>query len=196
MRVHPSPENSLKKFSKFGFRIEGERGKLMPRRKEPVQIKDDQVIVSAKACAMAFGVTARTVNDWVRKGCPKLEKDTYNLRDVINWRYSAENKPESLEAQKLKADVRYRESRADMEEMKRKVMVGEYVAVDEIKTELTDAFGQVQQTMRNIKAKVLQQLYTTYPDCAFDVANVVENEVERGLKTLASGKKAIGRKRS
>ena len=49
--------------------------------------------------------------------------------------------------------------------------------------------------MLNIKAKVLQQLYTTYPDCALDVSNVVSDEVERGLKTLANGKKSVGRKR-
>ena len=167
----------------------------MPRIRDPVEIKDDQVIVKAKVCAMIFGVTVWTINDWARKGCPKVAKDTYNLRDVIEWRYAAENKPESLEAQKLKADVRYRESRADMEEMKRKVMIGEYVAVEDIKAELSDVFSQVQQTMLNIKAKVLQRLYTTYPDCAFDVANLVEDEVERGLKTLANGKKAAGRKR-
>ena len=167
----------------------------MPRIKDPVEIKENQVIVKAQVCAMIFGVTVRTINDWARKGCPKVAKDTYNLRDVIEWRYAAENKPESLEAQKLKADVRYRESRADMEEMKRKVMIGKYVAVEDIKAELSDVFSQVQQTMLNIKAKVLQQLYTTYPDCAFDVANLVSDEVERGLKTLASGKKSVGRKR-
>ena len=74
-------------------------------------------------------------------------------------------------------------------------MVGEYIAVDDIKAELTDVFGQVKQAMLNIKSKVLQNLYTMYPDCAFDVANLVEDEVERGLKTLANGKKSVGRKR-
>ena len=167
----------------------------VPKGKKDFEIKDGQVIVRANEVTLIFGVTQRTINEWAKRGCPKIAKDTYNVREVMEWKYAAENKPESLEAQKLKADVRYRESRADMEEMKRKVMVGEYIAVDDIKAELTDVFGQVKQAMLNIKSKVLQNLYTVYPDCAFDVANLVEDEVERGLKTLANGKKSVGRKR-
>lgn len=33
----------------------------MPRIKDPVEIKEDQVIVKAKVCAMVFGVTVRTI---------------------------------------------------------------------------------------------------------------------------------------
>ena len=167
----------------------------VPKGKKDFEIKNGQVIVRANVVSLIFGVTQRTINEWAKRGCPKTAKDTYNVREVMEWKYAAENKPESLEAQKLKADVRYRESRADMEEMKRKVMVGEYIAVDDIKAELTDVFGQVKQAMLNIKSKVLQNLYTVYPDCAFDVANLVEDEGERGLKTLANGKKSVGRKR-
>ena len=42
--------------------------------------------------------------------------------------------------------------------------------------------------LKNIKQKVLQDLHATYPECAYDVADLVEREVEKGLKAIARAK--------
>lgn len=153
--------------------------------KQELVIDNEQVIVTAQVVAMVFGVTVRTINEWSKKGCPKLKKNTYNLRDVIEWRYSVDSTPESLEAKKQKADIRYREARADMEELKRKTMIGEYVAVADIEADLAELFSKVRIRLTNLKHKVLQDLSSSYPEVAFEVADLIEQEMEKGLKQLA-----------
>lgn len=156
----------------------------MAKKIKEMEIVNDQVIVSAQVASKVFGITVRTLNDWTKKGCPKVEKGVYNLREVMEWRHSANNSPESLEAKKQKADIRYREARADMEEMKRKTMVGELVAVEDIEHELVEVFSRIKMGLLNIKQKVLQELHSSYPECAFEVSSIVEREVEKGLHTL------------
>lgn len=156
--------------------------------KQELVIENDQVIVTAQVVAMVFGVTTRTINDWSKRGCPKVKKNTYNLREVIKWKYSTESTPEGLEAKKQKADIRYREARADMEELKRKNMIGEYVAVADIEADLAEVFSKVRIRLSNLKHKVLQDLNSSYPEVAFEVSELIEQEMERGLKQLARTK--------
>lgn len=158
------------------------------QKKNEIVVENEQVIASAQVTAAVFGVTVRTINDWSKKGCPKVKKGWYNLREVMDWRFSTENSPEGLEAKKQKADIRYREARADMEELKRKNMVGEYVAIDDIRQDVQELFSIVKTGLFNIKQKVLQDLHATYPECAYDVADLVEREIEKGLKAIARAK--------
>ena len=156
--------------------------------KQNVVIENDQVIVTAQVVAMVFGVTTRTINEWTKRGCPKVKKNSYNLREVLSWKYSTEFTPEGLEAKKQKADIRYREARADMEELKRKTMIGEYVAVADIEQDLSELFSKIRVRMTNIKHKVLQDLNSSYPEVAFEVSELIEQEIEKGLKQLARTK--------
>lgn len=156
--------------------------------KQNVVIENDQVIVTAQVVAMVFGVTTRTINEWTKRGCPKVKKNSYNLREVLSWKYSTESTPEGLEAKKQKADIRYREARADMEELKRKTMIGEYVAVADIEKDLSELFSKIRVRMTNIKHKVLQDLNSSYPEVAFEVSELIEQEIEKGLKQLARTK--------
>lgn len=156
--------------------------------KQNVVIENDQVIVTAQVVAMVIGVTTRTINEWTKRGCPKVKKNSYNLREVLSWKYSTESTPEGLEAKKQKADIRYREARADMEELKRKTMIGEYVAVADIEQDLSELFSKIRVRMTNIKHKVLQDLNSSYPEVAFEVSELIEQEIEKGLKQLARTK--------
>ena len=33
-----------------------------------------------------FGITEKTVFNWIKYGCPKNEDETYSLKDIIEWR--------------------------------------------------------------------------------------------------------------
>ncbi len=160
---------------------------------EKVQIESDgRLIVPATVCAAALGVTVRTLSKWTVKGCPREARNRYDLCAVIKWKYSTDNTPTSLEAMKQKADIRYREARADNEEIKHRALVGEYVAVEDVEREVTELLTQVRIGLLGIKQKTLQRLHSTYPECAFDVGKLVEQEIERGLSTLAKGEKIKG----
>ena len=157
------------------------------RRNEQFKLENNQVIVNSEVAACIFGVSTRTMGDWARKGCPKIAKDTYNVREVMEWRFDSKNSPESLEAKKQRADIRYREARADMEEIKQKAAIGEYVAVNQIEDLLKETFAQVRTTLLTIGQKTMADIYAQYPDVAFDVKHVIEREIDRGLTQLASG---------
>lgn len=161
---------------------------MAAKTKTEITVENDQVIASAQVTAAIFGVTVRTINDWAKKGCPKVKKGSYNLREVIAWKYSAESSPEGLEAKKQKADIRYREARADMEELKRQSMVGEYVSIADIEKDVQEVFAIVKTNLLSIKQKVLQDLHATYPECAHEVSDIVEREIEKGLKAIARKK--------
>lgn len=154
---------------------------------EKVQIKDDRVIAPAQTVALIFGITPRTLTEWAKKGCPKVKTGWYDVGAVMQWRHSSENTPDSLEKKKQIADIRYREARADMEELKQKEALGQYVAVNQIEDILRETFAQVRTTLLALGQKVMSDIYSQYPDVAFDVKHVVEREIERGLTQLASG---------
>lgn len=154
---------------------------------EKVQIKDDRVIAPAQTVALIFGITPRTLTEWAKKGCPKVKTGWYDVGAVMQWRHSSENTPDSLEKKKQIADIRYREARADMEEIKQKAAIGEYVAVNQIEDLLKETFAQVRTTLLAIGQKTMADIYAQYPDVAFDVKHVIEREIERGLTQLASG---------
>lgn len=152
-----------------------------------ITLDGDSVLVSAQVCAAVFGVTTRTLSRWTSKGCPKVDTHTFDLKAVIAWKYSNDSTPESLASKQQKADIRFREARASIEETKHKALIGEYVAVEDVKNEVTELLTQVRIGLLAIKQKTVQSLYATYPECAHDVANLVEREIERGLKALAKG---------
>lgn len=152
-----------------------------------IKLDGDSVLVPAQVCAAVFGVTTRTLSKWTAKGCPKTEFNTYDLKAVIAWKYSNDSTPESLVSKQQKADIRFREARASIEETKHKALIGEYVAVEDVKNEVTEMLTQVRIGLLSIKQKTVQSLYATYPEYAHEVANLVEREIERGLKALAKG---------
>ena len=54
------------------------------QKKNEIVVENEQVIASAQVTAAVFGVTVRTINDWSKKGCPKVKKGWYNLREVMD----------------------------------------------------------------------------------------------------------------
>lgn len=166
----------------------------MPNKTEKVDIVDGQVYVRASVAAMMLGVTSRTLNDWVKRGCPRCEdrQGYYCMKDVIQWRYASDNTPQSLESQKQKADIKYREARALREELQLKAALGEYVAVEDISVRLKDVFSRIRMNLLTLEQKIVSSLYATYPECAFEVAELVQKEVERGLGQLSNGEDIDG----
>lgn len=154
---------------------------------EKVQIVDGRVIAPAQTVALIFGVTVRTITDWARKGCPRVKTGWYDIGAVMEWRHTSDNTPDSLEKKKQIADIRYREARADMEELKQKEAIGEYISVANIEEVLKETFIQVRTTLLGIGQKTMADIYAQYPEVAFDVKHVIEREIERGLTQLASG---------
>lgn len=158
--------------------------------REKVDIVDGNVHARASVVAMILGVTVRTLNEWARRGCPRIDdkQGYYCIKDVIQWRYATDNTPSSLEAQKQKADIKYREARALREELQLKAALGEYVVVEDIDIKLKDLFSRIKMNLLTLEQKIVASLYATYPECAFEVSELVQREVERGLSQLATGK--------
>ena len=51
-----------------------------------VKIIEGKTCLSTSFLADAFGVTKKTVNQWEKKGCPKISHGYWYLPDVLKWR--------------------------------------------------------------------------------------------------------------
>lgn len=154
------------------------------------RMNEGRILASTQAIARLFAVDKKTVAVWAKKGLPRVTTGWYDLQGCLEFKNIKNSEHgESLEQQKLKADLRYREARADNEELKQKVAIGEYIAVAEIEERLKETFAQVKTTLLAIGQKTMADIYNQYPEVAFDVKHTVEREIERGLAQLATGAK-------
>lgn len=81
-----------------------------------------------------FGVSRETLSTWAKRGCPKVKRGEWDLKEINNWlgKSNGDQDKPSDEARKLKADADYRESKAEKEEIALAVLRGEYVNKEEV----------------------------------------------------------------
>ena len=96
----------------------------------PKTIKKDEKlflninILKKKDIAFIFKITPRAVYSWTKTGCPRNKDESYNLRDVIEWRESQssittpEEEKYGVELQKLRNQNRKLELEIEDKEAK------------------------------------------------------------------------------
>ena len=82
-----------------------------------IRFTKDGFLLNSVVTADFFGVTTRTLSDWVKKGAPKEARGWWNPKELNEWlgKTDGQSKEMSLEARKLKADAEYREEKAKRE---------------------------------------------------------------------------------
>lgn len=112
------------------------------------------MIVSSKDLCEIFDVNSKTLSRWSQAGCPKLKKDQWDLRVILEWwteniyepRLETEEKDESLK----NARQRYWKAKAEREEINVSLIKGELIP----KKELADLWGsrvvEVKQGLMNL----------------------------------------------
>lgn len=114
------------------------------RKDKLAKFEGDILILSTKAMCAVLGVSAETLSKYVKQGCPKYATGWWDARQVVDWRLG-NGKKGNAEQRKLEAEVKYREIKAEMEEIKKMELTGRYVAVDDIEKRLAELFTRVKQ---------------------------------------------------
>ena len=108
-------------------------------------VENPFVFNTAQTCEF-FNVSRETLSGWAKRGAPKEGRGSWDLKKLMEWKLGSDKvKEESPELRKLKADVRFREIKAELEEIKILEKVGQYVSVDDVEKSLAEVFLRVKQ---------------------------------------------------
>ncbi|MBP2646280.1 MAG: hypothetical protein H6Q75_1720 [Firmicutes bacterium] len=162
--------------------------------KKPTELDNPFVFNTQHTCDF-FGISRETLSGWARKGAPKETRGYWDLKKLTEWKYGKQNNDLSPEARKLQADVRYREAKAEMEEMKKLEKVGQYVSVDDIEKALAEVFARIKQGLLFMGHRIATELNAQYPELALDAKRLVDEEVAKGLTQLAENGTYTGKRK-
>lgn len=154
------------------------------RRTALAKMEEDTLLLTTKGMAAAAGVSEQTLTKWCNQGCPKHSTGWWDVKQVIDWRHGNGKKGDA-EQRKMVADIRYREAKADMEEIKKMEMTGQYVSVDDIEKSLAETFTKIKQGLIYMGHRIATELNAQFPDLALDAKRLVDEEVAKGLEQFA-----------
>ena len=158
--------NSILQISKVLFLWKGEK-----------QILDDRALKDVIHCtgsqiAKLFGLTVRSIQNLSADGIIETEKakggKRYNLEDTVkryvshlsnkaHGRLESKNE-EELRAQKLKAEIRLKESQGELHALKTDIVTGKYIPVEEVKSDYERFFITFKNFVMGIPAKVTVEI--------------------------------------
>ena len=147
-----------------------------------IRIEGKKILLNTKMTAYFFSVSTRTLSNWHQKGCPKYDRGWWNPKKIMQWHHE-NNDEDNLAAQKLKAEVRYKEARAEREMRTLEVEEGEYLEKEEVKEEWVRRVIEIKNGLLSLSRKVAGQI----PDQETRalVEGVIEDEVYDLLEQFA-----------
>lgn len=150
---------------------------------------DDRLLIGSLKLAEIMHVNVKSLPKWEARGCPKDSWGWWDIAAVIKWRTQttgADKQGPSTEADKLDADVKLKRAKAALEELKLQGLTNEMMPVSLIEQRVTAMFGNVRTSILGIGDKLLNQIYTQYPELATDAKKVIDHEVKEALRELAT----------
>ena len=122
--------------------------------------------------AKLFGLTVRSIQNLSADGIIETEKakggKRYNLEDTVKSYVShlsnkahgraASKSEEDLKAQKLKAEIRLKESQGELHSLKTDIVTGKYITVEEVKSDYERFFITFKNFVMGIPAKVTVEI--------------------------------------
>lgn len=136
-----------------------------------IELVNGRVVVSTTWICANMEISRVTLGRWVAQGCPQLERGTFDLIDVLNWRgvlntrdasaigsgMAGMDEPDDelpLVQQKMAAEVRLKRAQAELGELKNAVAAGKYVLRDELEDELTELFSGIRRAALALPRRV------------------------------------------
>jgi len=157
--------------------------------------QNEEFIVSTTDLCQIFGVTRMTISTWRKNGCPQVSRGTWNLPDVLKWKFDGQptkstdtEDPAILRARKLQADTEYREERAQRERLLGEVLEEMYFKRSDVEeawalraTEAKMAFLLFEKTLPvELHGKSIEEMETII---ASRVREVLSNYARKGAYT-------------
>jgi len=135
---------------------------IMAKEKD-IKIIAEKVCVSTQALYDILGVNESTLVRWAEKGCPKVQRGWWAIKDVLDWRNASFTKEKNVDEMNFSEQKVYYEGllkKAQLEavDLKNRVASGEYIAKDEIVAELTRFLGVLKRSMNSFSKKISTEL--------------------------------------
>ncbi|MCF6777640.1 terminase small subunit [Thiotrichales bacterium 19X7-9] len=129
-------------------------------------------VVTRQQASDIFGIYVTTIDDWVRRGCPYLEKGgrgrawSFNTANLFKWRLQEEtdnSKSVMLSGEELslkikQAKLRLIDAQADNEEIKARLAANKVIDADLLSSVLADIFGLMRNKLLSIPERVESRL--------------------------------------
>lgn len=147
--------------------------------------------VNRAELAEIFGVTVVTVDAWVRRGCPFIQRGSkgtpwiFDTAEVVKWRTdqareeaagTAQADVDELERRKLAAIT----AKHELELAKAR---GDVAPLDQVERMVARAFAEVRGQVRNIPGRVVTRLLGETDERRFK--QVLMDEIDQALEALA-----------
>lgn len=139
---------------------------------------------TAEACDF-FGVSARTLANWRNKGAPQLGFGKWDVKALVEWKFSSETSPEQ---RKLQAEANLKETKAELEQIKLEVAHGNYIETAKVTADLKRVFAAVKKTLLSMGHKVAAETNSLDPEFAVTANRVIDDTVKEALQQLSEGR--------
>lgn len=162
----------------------------MPKRSRGVDTKDRKadkewwIRGTTETCDF-FGISPETLNQWYKKGAPKLGYGKWDVKAVIAWKYQEST---SAEKRKLEAEATLKETKAEQEKIKLKIQEGKYIEAARVTTECRRLFSNLRKSFLALGHAIATELNSYDADIALEANKLVDETVDDALKQLAEGK--------
>lgn len=134
-------------------------------KEKDIKIIAGKVCVSTSALYEILDVNESTLVRWAEKGCPKVSRGWWSIKDVLQWRNASfkvvkENEVEKLSFIEKKTYYEGKLKAAQFEaiELKNKIAQGDYIAKDEIVEELQRFLVVLKRSMLGFSRKIAADL--------------------------------------
>lgn len=151
---------------------------------KPKQAEKWWIRGSAETCHF-FGISAETLSNWRRKGCPQEAYGIYDLQKIVRWKYGVDNDQEPA-MRKLKAEADWKEAKAGQEAIKLAVAEGKYVATEDVTKDLRRLFTVLRRNLLAIGHNVATELNVFEAEAALAAKKVIDDAIHNALAQLAA----------
>jgi len=129
----------------------------------------DTKIIAGKVCVTTsalyeiFDVNESTLVRWAEKGCPKVQRGWWSIKDVLEWRSATFDKEKDIEEmnfseKKVYYEGKLKEAQLEAIDLKNKIAKGEYIEKDVIVKELQRFFTILKRSMSGYSRKIAAEL--------------------------------------
>ena len=151
-------------------------------KEKDIKIIAGKVCVSTSALYEILEVNESTLVRWADKGCPKVSRGWWSIKDVLDWRNASfkamtENDIDkmSISEKKTYYDGKVKEAQLEALNLKNKIAQGEYIAKEEIVAEHQRFLVVLKKSMTSFSRKI-----------AADLSHIVDSTEARRMGKLIS----------
>lgn len=157
---------------------------------------DNKICFSTSFLSKILKVSAQTINNWEKQGCPKATHGYWCMYDVLEWKEKKlkGNSPKknvedmSLEQQKLHYEIQYKKAQSELQEIKKSILNGDYLERKTVINELKTFLIVFRRTAYAMGKKIAAQVSDYVDDAeARKIDILITDTINNALEQMSEG---------